>query len=199
MKRGDTADVAFSQTTRVERTGAAAQEFVTRYDPRLPAGRRWSLLRVDGRAPSAKETSQIVKAANGAPMPSYQRLAAWFGGPATRVAQGAGTVTYRFARLPAGVVRIGKHDASADTVADAVVNTAGRQPFVERVRFASSRPFRMMLVAKVDRYVFGSDYALLPDGRPFPAGTQADMAGALMGKSGSFVTRTRYADAHPVR
>lgn len=192
MKRVDTADVGFTSTTVVERTGAGPQEIVTRYDPRGNVGKRWTLLRMNGRAPTAKETADVLKAANRSPPPAYAKLATWFGAPATRVAQGPGSVTYRFARLPDGALRIGKHDASADTVADAVVNTAGHVPFVERVHFTSAKPFRMMLVAKVTRYDVTSTYALLPDGRPFPGGTAADMAGSLMGKAGTLKTRTRY-------
>jgi hypothetical protein len=108
------------------------------------------------------------------------------------VAQAAGSVAYRFARLPAGAVKIGSHDASADTTVDAVVDTRGPVPFVSRVRMASTRGFRMMLVAKVERYAFTSTYAPLADGRPFPTAVEAVIAGAMMGKSGDLVTRTRY-------
>lgn len=192
MRRTDTGDVAFVATTRIERTGASAHDIVTRYDPRAPAGRRWSVLRYDGRAPTAKEAKDVLKAANSGPLPSYARLARWFGAPATRVAQAPGSVTYRFARLPAGALKIGSHDASADTAVDAVVETGGATPFVSRVRFVSTTAFRMMLVAKVERYVFTSTYRPLPDGRPFPTGQDAEIAGAMMGKSGGLTTRTRY-------
>ena len=199
MKAANSADIGFTQTTRVDRTGSASKEYVTRYDPRAPAASRWTLVRVDGRAPTDKETREVLKGANRAPLPGYARLAKWFAGPATRVAQGAGSVTYRFARLPAGTIKIGSHDASADTVVDAVVNTGGRVPYVERVRMTSSAPFRMMLVAKVESFVFTSSYAPLPDGRPFPTGNDADMTGSMLGKSGSFKTRTRFADVRATR
>lgn len=191
MHATDTAAVTFTATTRIARSGKPAQEIVTRHDPRAVAGQRWSVVSVDGRRPTAKETRDILKAANGSPVPSYARLARWFGAPATRVAQGPGSVTYRWARLPAGGLRIGNHDASADTTAEAVVDTTGT-PFVRQVRLTSTAGFRMMLVAKVERYVFISTFALLPDGRPYPAGQDAEVAGALMGKGGSIATRTRY-------
>lgn len=199
MRQADTGDIGFTATTTVERTGAKAEEIVTRYDPRAPAGRRWTVLRVGDRAPTAKETANILKAANATPVPAYARLAKWFGGPAVRVGQTAGSVTFRFARLPAGVIKIGKHDASADTVADAVVDTGGSAPFVERVHFTSAKPFRMMVVAKIERFDFISSYALLPDGRPFPTGNGGDMAGSLLGKAGTLKTRTRYSEVHAVR
>lgn len=199
MRGTDTADVALTATTSIERSGATTQEIVTRYDPRAPTGRRWTVARFAGRAPTPKENTQVLKAANGTPMPAYARLARWFGAPATRVAQRPGAVTYRFARLPDGALKIGSHDASADTVADVVVNTGGPAPFVERVRFSSARAFRMMMVARVERYAFTSSYALLPDGRAFPTGTDAEIAGSMMGKAGVFRTRTRYTDLRPTR
>ena len=191
MRRTDTANVAFTATTRIERTGSPPREIVTRYDPRAPAGKRWSVLRYDGRAPTRKEAGEVLKAANGSPVPAYARLAKWFGAPATRTDR-PGQVIYRFARLPAGALKIGNHDASADTTAEAVVDTTGRVPFVRQVRLTSTSGFRMMLVAKVERYTFTSSYTLLPDGRPFPTGQDADIVGAMMGKGGTISTRTRY-------
>ena len=193
IRATDTSAVALVATTRIERTGAAAQVIVTRYDPHAAAGQRWSIVQVDGRPATAKEAKAILKAANGAPVPGYNRMARWFGAPATRVGERPGSVTYRWARLPAGVVKIGSHDASGDTQAEALVDTSGPVPFVRQVRFTSTTGFRMMLVAKVERYVFTSGYALLPDGRAFPAGQDAEIAGAMMGKAGNLVTRTRYA------
>lgn len=192
MRRADTSDLAFTASTRIQQSGKPAREVVTRYDPRSPAGRRWSVVSVDGKPATAKEAAQIVKTANASPPPSYARLARWFGSPATRTAQGPNSVTYRFARLPAGIAKVGSRDMSADTVAEVVVHTSGRVPFVERTRFSSTKSFRMMLVAKVDRYVATSTYAPMPDGRVFPAATQVEMAGSMMGKSGTLATSTRY-------
>lgn len=192
MRRVDTSGVGFTATTRVGRTGEAGHQIVTRYDPRAAAAMRWSVVSYDGHPPTAKQRAEVLKAANRGPLPAYSRLARWFGAPAMRVAQGAGSVTYRWARLPAGALKIGSHDASADTVAEAVVDTSGSAPFVRQVRLSSTTAFRMMLVAKVERYVFSSSYALLPDGRPFPSGNDADIAGAMMGKAGTLTTRVRY-------
>lgn len=187
MRATDTANVAFTSTTRIERTGAKPQVIVTRYDPHGAAGKRWSVVSVDGKPPTAKQAAQIAKAANGQPVPSYARLAQWFGGSATR----AGS-TYRFARLPKGGLKVGNRDVAADTAAEATVNTSGPTPFVERVRFTSLKGFRAALVAKVERYTITSTFARLPDGRPFPAGADANIAGSLLGKSGTLATQTRY-------
>ncbi len=192
MKATNTADVAFTETTRAAQTGSPAKEYVNRYDPRAVPGARWTLVSVDGRAPTPKQTANAAKrGAKRRPL-AYGDLAKWFGGPATVVARTPTTVTYRFARLPTGEIKMGSHDASADTVADAVVNTAGRTPFVERVRLASSTPFRMMLVAKVNSYVLSSTFRPLPDGRVFPGTAQMQMSGSMMGKSGGIESITRY-------
>jgi hypothetical protein len=192
MKATDTRDVAFVQTFRSERTGSAATEIVTRHAPGTAPP--WSVLRVDGRAPTAKERTDILKAATREPTPSYARVARWFGAPARRVAEASGQVTYRFAGLPKGTIKMGSHDASADTIADAVVNTSGPRPYVERVRFTSAKPFRMMLVAKVERYVLNSSYAPLADGRVFPVATDSEFSGSMMGKSGSVRARSRFSE-----
>lgn len=197
IKATDTRDVGFVRTVRMERTGSGAQEFTTRYDPRaIPP---WSVLKVDGRAPTAKEAADIVKSSAKSPPQAYARLARWFGGAAVRIADAPGQVTYRFTGLPADTMTIGSHDASADTVADAVVNTSGPRPFVERVRFSSARAFRMMLVAKVERFAITASYAPMPDGRLFPSGTDSEIAGSMMGKAGSIRTRSRYSEVHGTR
>ena len=97
MRATDTGNVAFTQTTRVEQTAGKAREFVTRYDPAKPAAARWSVASVDGHPPTDKERADTLKAARGGPLPSYAKLAQWFGAPATRTANG-GSVVYRFAR-----------------------------------------------------------------------------------------------------
>lgn len=189
---------AFTQTTRAEQTGSAAKLFVSRYDPAQPVGRRWTLVSIDGAAPTPKQVASAAKRSKDQTPASYADLAKWFGSAATRVAETPTSVTYRFARLPAGTVKIASHDASADTVADAVVDTSGRVPVVTRIRYVSTTPFRMALVAKVERYVFTSSFRLL-DGVPVPATTEGEMKGSLLGKSGAIVTRTSYSDMRAVR
>ncbi|MBB4154770.1 hypothetical protein GGQ80_002686 [Sphingomonas jinjuensis] len=191
MRTIDTSDVAFTQTTRVEQIGGKTREFVTRYDPAKPQAARWSVVSVDGHPPTDKERADTLKAARGGPLPSYAKLAQWFGAAATRTANG-GAIVYRFAALPKGTVKIGNHDASADTSAEAVVSGSGAQAYVERVRFSLREGFRMMLVAKVEGYAFTSTYAPLADGRVFPVAVDGDISGSMMGKSGSIKTRIRY-------
>ena len=190
-------DLAFTQATRVERTGEATREIVQRYNPRGAAA-KWTLIRVDGRAPNAKEIKDWVKQSGRARTPSYARIADWFGAPATRVATTPTTVTYRFARLPKGALKMGPHDASANTSAEAVVNTAGRVPFVERVRLTSNAPFSMFMVVKVNRFTVNGVNRLV-DGRPVSDTTTTEFAGTFMGKPQTMRTRTTYADVRTAR
>lgn len=192
-------DFAFTQTFSGQRTGESAKEYLMRYDPKRAAGSRWTLIKAEGRAPTAKESATFAKQANKNPVPSYGRIATWFGAPAKRVASGNNSVTYRFASLPKGTIKVGSHDASATTSAEAIVNTGGKTPFVERVRYTSTKPFRMMLVAKVDRMTTTVTYRMMPNNRPMIIGSDTDMAGSAMGKSGSFKMLATYSDIRAAR
>lgn len=192
------ADFAFTQANRFERTGTPVKQFVQRYDPRRGVS-AWTLLKIDDRAPTAKEIADSAKRSAKAKPPSYAKDIDWFGAPATRVATTPTTVTYRFANLPKGAVKIGSYDASAHTSVEAVVNTAGKIPFVERARFVSNTAFRMMLVVKVERFVIVATHRLLPDGRPVPEATATEFAGSFMGSAQTLKTRTVYSDIQPVR
>lgn len=189
---------SFRQTMVIERTGSARQVLVERFDPRRPAANRWSLVSVDGRAPTAKEAERAQKARRG-PTPSYADLAKWFGAPATRTNTETGYVTYRFARLPKNTLKLGSHDASADVMAEALVNTKGKVPFVERVRLTSTKRFRMMMVASVQQMAFTRRYRLLSGGHVVPAESASDISGSLLGKSGHIQSAVSFAEFEAVR
>jgi hypothetical protein len=192
-KAASPADFAFTQTSRNERTGTPAREVVTRYDPRRGAA-AWQLLRVDGKPPSDKDKANLAKMAGRGPVPSYGRIAQWFGSPATRIATTPTSVTYRFASLPKGALKLGSYDASDHTSVEAVVNTAGKTPFLERARFTSTKPFRMFVVAKIERFTFNATWRLLPDGRPVPEINAGEFGGSFMGSAQTMKTRTSYGD-----
>lgn len=190
-------DFAFTQSVRFERTGAPTKQFVQRYDPRrAPA---WTLIRVDDRTPTAKETRDSVKMSARGTVPSYAQIADWFGAPATRIAATPTAVTYRFVNLPKGAIKMGPFDPSANTSVEAVVNTSGRIPFVEHARFTSNKAFRMMMVVKVERFVIDATNRLLPDGRPVSQSATTEFTGSFLGKAQTLRTRTVYSDVQAVR
>jgi hypothetical protein len=185
-------DFTFTETGSFERTGADKIAYVRHYDPHRKAGQRWRVVEVNGKAPTAKQASQLARESKDQKTPSYANIADWIGGPATRTAATAETVTYQFARLPAGTIKIGGRDISADTSGTAVVNIAGKVPFVERTRFTHNKPFSIMVVAKLSQMVIQASYRQLPDGRVVLASVSSDMTGSLMGKSASMKGRSSY-------
>jgi hypothetical protein len=173
------ADFAFTQTMRTERTGAVPSLLTRRYDARgNPA---WSLVSIDGKPPTAKQSART--ASGKSDTPSYGKIVEWFSAPATRIAATPTHVTYRIAKLPPGAVKLGKHDASGDTSAEAVVNISGPKPFIERAKFFSNTPFRMMMVVKVERFAFNASYRIMPNGKPFSSGNNGEFQGSLMGRA----------------
>ncbi len=189
---------SFRRTIAIDGTDNPRKVMVEQYDPRRPAAQQWSLISVDGRAPTAKEIAESRKAKRG-PVPSYGELAKWIGSPATRTDTSTGTVTYRFARLPAGTLKIGSHDASAHTQAEAIVNIKGKTPFVERIRFASTKKFKLMLVASVRSMTISGRYSLLPNGAAVPAEASSLLDGSMLGKSGQMKTMATFSDFRATR
>lgn len=199
MARGTRSDLyAFRRTITVERTGTPRKVIVEQYDPRRAGAQAWSLIGVDGHAPTAKDLEDWRKGNHGT-VPSYGQIAKWFGGPATRIDGAAGYVTYRFARLPAGVLKLGPHDASADAQAEAVVNTQGKFPYVEKVRLVSTKGFRMMLVAAVHSMATNAHYRVLADGYPVPGDSVSNISGSLFGKEQAMHATASYSDFQKVR
>jgi hypothetical protein len=188
----------FLRTIATSATGNEQRTFVEQFDPRKPANEQWTLLSVNGQAPTAKQLASARKARR-EPMPGYFEQIKWFGGAATRADSAPGSVTYRFASLPKGTLKIGSHDASADTQAEVLVNTRGRAPFVEAVRMTTTKSFSMMLVASVKSVVISYNYAALDDGQVMLTGTTSQISGSMMGKSGEMRTTMTLADYQPAR
>lgn len=193
-----TANYSFRRTVTLDRTGDARKNFVEQYDPRRPAAQQWSLVSVNGRAPNSKDLNDWRKSQR-IPVPAYSDLAKWFGAPATRVDSGPGYATYKFQQLPKGTLKIGSHDASPDTRAEALVNLKGSQPFVERVRWFSDTSFRVMLVASVQKVETISSFNLLPDGHVVTAEKINNYTGSMLGKSGEVRSSATFSDFQPVR
>ena len=192
-------DFAFTRTLRTEQTSGDKVETrasVERYDPARPAGQRWTLVSVDGRAPTRDELKDYSKAMAQAMVPNYGRLARYFGSGGERAAKGGRTV-YRAGKLPKGALTIGKADLSAGATAEATV-AEGPKPYVERLDIVSLKPVRMMLVARVERLDATSRYKLMPDGRPVLAEQVSEMRGSMLGRAGSLRTVATFSDHRPV-
>ncbi|MFC3713615.1 hypothetical protein ACFOMD_13625 [Sphingoaurantiacus capsulatus] len=191
-------DFAWTRTSKQEqRSGSEvkARTIVERYDPSRPVGQRWTLVSIDGKAPPADDVRDHAKAMKDALVPNYGRVAAYFGAGAQR--KPGAKPAYLAAKLPKGALLLGKSDLSASARAEVLV-ADGPRPFVERLDVVTTKPVRMMLVAKVDRMEATSRYKLMPDGRPVLAEQMSEMHGSMMGKEGSMRTVTTYSDHRAV-
>lgn len=155
-------------TTRTDtRDGGTKTVEVDRFDPSKPAGQQWTLLSVDGKAPTPDQNSDHQKTVNGGPVPGYYRIAAMLAGPnPTTTAQGNDTV-FDWKRLPAGSLPMKGMDLTSDLAVSATVSMINSQPIVTQMRVAAPRPFRVMMLAKIDTMTVTSDYSMLPNGQPF--------------------------------
>ena len=172
---------------------------VERFDPRKPADQRWTLMSVDGRAPNADELKSHRKEAPKRRVPHYGRVANYFGAPAAASVDARGRTVFRFNALPKDSLTINNTDLSANAIAEAVVDASSAFPFVEQVRFTSTKPMRVMLVANVEKSEAVTRYRLMPDGKPVPMEQVSDMTGSMLGKSGRIKTTVTYSKHRAAR
>ena len=190
-------DYAFTRTARVEEIQADKTEThvtLEKFDPRKPVEQRWTLLEVDGRAPTADELKAHRKEAPKRRVAHYGRVANYFGSPSTTSTGQAGRIVFRFTQLPKESLVVTNADLSSSAVAEATVDTTAAVPFVERVQFTLTKPTRLMVVAKVEQLEATTRYRMLPDGKPVPVEQVSEMSGSMLGKSGQIKTVLTYTD-----
>lgn len=155
-------------TTRSDsREGGTRTVEVDRFDPALPAGKQWTLLSVNGKAPTPDQVSEHQKTVGGTPVPGYYRIAAMLAGPSPAVTQQGSDTILTWKRLPAGSLPMKGMDLTADLAVSATLGTVGGTPMVTQMRVSAPKPFRVMVVAKIDSMAVTSDYIRLANGQPF--------------------------------
>ena len=190
-------DYAFTRTARVEQIAGEKKQTratVERYDPRKPADQRWNIVSVDGRAPTTDELKNHRKESPKRRVAHYGRVANYFGAESTTTAGQSGRTIFRFAQLPKESLVVNNNDFSSSAVAEATVDASGAVPFVEQVRFTLTKPVRLMLVAKVERFESITRYRVLADGKPVPVEQVSEMSGSMPGKVGRIKTLLTYSD-----
>lgn len=184
------ASTSFQRTQRsISTEGSGAPETRTRVD--RWDGKQLTLVSIDGKPPTAKETEEYRKASAGRPVPGYYRIAGFLGQGARRVPDARGRVIYRVDKLPKGSINIGR-DISGDLAAEATVDTSGAKPFVSRLRIILPKPLSFFMVAKLDSFEAESEYRLGPDGRPVLVHQKQAISGAQMGTTSSSTTESHY-------
>jgi len=158
---------------------------VDRYDP--TATPRYRLLTVDGKPPKADKLREYVKAIEKKPAPNYGRVAILL-----VAARRVDATHYHVDELPKGIITGQGAMMAKHLVADLIVDTSGSKPFVSETRMFAPTPFRMMLIAKVDKFEVLNRYRPGPDGRPRIVEQDVTIAGSWPGQSGTQITRATF-------
>lgn len=196
------ADYAHTRTARTEQIeGGKTEERVAveRWDPTRGADQRWTLVSIDGRAPTEDELKKHSREAPKRRVAHYDRVGIYFAAPSTVRTDERGRTVFRFQSLPKGSVTIADSDLSANATAEATLNTTGSQPYVAQVRFTSTKSARVKLVAKIERFVLTTRYRMMPEGKPVPAELISDIEGSMLGRDGRVRTVLTYTDHRAVR
>lgn len=194
-------DYAYTRTVRtesIERDKTEERVMVERWDPAKPIEQRWTLISINGQPPDADQLKNYRKEVPKRRQASYGRVAGYFAKPATSAIDARGRTSFRFAALPKKTVMVSDADLSANASGEVFVDTTGLMPFIDEVRFASTTPTRVKLIAKIERFEITTRYRLMPDGKPVPIELVSEMSGSMLGKEGRIRTRIAYTDHRAV-
>ena len=194
-------DYSYTRTIRTESSEGEKKEqrvVIEKWDPSKPPDQRWTLISIDGKSPEADELKEYRKALPKRRQAYYGRVAGYFAKPATNAIDPKGRTIFRFASLPKETVMVNDTDISANATGEVAVDTTAATPFIEEVRFTSTKPTRVKLIAKIERFETLTRYRLMPDGKPVPVELTSEMAGSMLGKEGRVRTRIAYTDHRAV-
>lgn len=194
-------DFAYTRTVRTEATEGDKKEhsvIIEKWDPAKPLDQRWTLISIDGKPPTADELKEYRNALPKRRLAYYGRVAGYFAKPATSAVDAKGRTIFRFASLPKDSVMVSDADISTNATGEIVVDTTGATPFIGEVRFTSTKPTRVKLIAKIERFETMTRYRLMPGGKPAPIELVSDMTGSMLGKQGRIHTRIAYTDHRAV-
>lgn len=189
-------DYAFTRTSRSEQTSNGKTEVhtqVDKYDPSKSGDARWTLVSVDGAAPSADVLSKYKKETPNRHIPGYYRLGKYLGTTATTSTDSKGRTVFHFASLPKDTALVMNSDVSSNTSSDVTVTEANGAAFAEQVHI-TVKPMRIKLLMKLERYESTARYRLGPEGKPLLVEQTAEMSGSGMGQEGKVHSVITYSD-----
>ncbi|MCU0890187.1 MAG: hypothetical protein MUE77_00265 [Sandarakinorhabdus sp.] len=187
----DPAGIAFERTTTAIRRGPGIKNktvTVERWD-----GQRWTLVSVNGNAPTAGQLKTFRKATAVTPVPGYHRMAALLAAAADVSVDENGRKVLKIPVLPPGSVHTDKADISSHLSGEAVITTTDGKPWVARLKVRAREDFKLNMMIKVTNFEQVSDYRMGPDGKPRLASQSADSKGQMMGFVGGETNEVIYA------
>jgi hypothetical protein len=135
-------------------------QYVERFTPTGHASGRWTLVSLDGKAPTAKQIEQHRKTSAEAVIPGFHRLHLVLSpAPTKRTEVGSKTV-YLWPSLPEGAVTTPGGDISRNLSAEATVEDAGGKPIISKVRIFAAKPFKIRGIATMNSFEVTSQYRL---------------------------------------
>lgn len=189
------APVAFERTTRAELRANPDKEpalVVDRYQPKAGAAGGWTVVSIDGRKPTPKELEAHAKD-NSSPAPGFHNLHKMMSTPPARVTEKDGKTVYAWNRLPKGTIVTPGGDISANLSLEATVEEAGGKPTLSEVRIFAAKPFRVKVVASINRFNVVSYYKPGANGTPFLVAQTAETdVSAPMGLGGKRKSSTSF-------
>ena len=194
-------DYAYTRTIRTESSEGNKKEervIVDRWDPAKPHDQRWTLVSINGQPPNPDQLKNYAKETPKRRTVYYGRIAEYFGKPANSATDARGQTVFRLASLPKETVVASGTDISDNASGELVVETSGATPFIEEVRFVSTKSTRVKLVALIERFEAVNRYKMMPNGKPAPVESSSEMNGSMMGKQGIIRTKVTYSDHRAV-
>ena len=194
-------DYAFTRTSRTEQTSNGKTEtrtVIDKYDPSKSGDARWTLVSVDGAAPSADVLSKYQKETPKRRVPGYYRLAKYLGTNSATSTDPRGRTVFHFASLPKDTAIVMDSDVSSNSTADVMVTENDGKTFVEQVHL-TVKPMRLKLIMKLEHFESTSRYRMGPEGKPLLVENTADMSGSGMGQEGKAHTVTTYTDYRSIK
>ena len=183
------AALAFTRKVTATQTDGTKTETKLRVD--RWDGKQWTLVSEDGKPPSAEAAASFRKEAAGRPVGGYYRLAHFLAKPAVRGTDAQGNTVFKIAKLPPGSVDI-SGDRSDKFVGEATVSGSGPDSYIRRLHLYAPAPFRLMIIARIDRYDIVNEYAPGRSGRPELVRQVQQYSGSRPGESGTVRTETVY-------